>query len=334
MAQLRGEAEFSREIRLADKKNNSYRHFLFTAIPIQQQEVTVKWVGTFTNIEEQKVANEVLEKQVLLRTSELVNKNAELETSNHELQQFAWVVSHDLKEPLRKIQTFSHLIKDKFLAGNHEAISYLDRSIGASARMSTLIGDLLDYSRLSVQASFSPTDINQLIDDILEDFRETVAERNVQIEINTIPIVDTIPSQIRQVFQNLISNAFKFSRNQPNPVIRIQSELTDALSADSPASDQGEFCRITIEDNGIGFDEKFLDRIFVIFQRLNNQRNYEGTGIGLAIAKKIIDKHNGLISAQSQENQGARFIVVIPVHQPVSQPVNSNDSQSTDEKNF
>jgi signal transduction histidine kinase/CheY-like chemotaxis protein len=325
MAQLRGEAEFSREIRLADKKNNSYRHFLFTAIPIQQQEVTVKWVGTFTNIEEQKVANEVLEKQVLLRTSELVNKNAELETSNHELQQFAWVVSHDLKEPLRKIQTFSHLIKDKFLAGNHEAISYLDRSIGASARMSTLIGDLLDYSRLSVQASFSPTDINQLIDDILEDFRETVAERNVQIEINTIPIVDTIPSQIRQVFQNLISNAFKFSRNQPNPVIRIQSELTDALSADSPASDQGEFCRITIEDNGIGFDEKFLDRIFVIFQRLNNQRNYEGTGIGLAIAKKIIDKHNGLISAQSQENQGARFIVVIPVHQPVSQPVNSND---------
>lgn len=334
MAQLQNDAEFSREIRLADKKINGYRHFLFTAIPIQQQETTVKWVGTFTNIDQQKVAHEILEKQVSLRTSELVNKNAELETSNHELQQFAWVVSHDLKEPLRKIQTFSHLVKDKFLAGNDEAISYLDRSIGASARMSSLISDLLDYSRLSVQASFSPTNINQLIDDILEDFKEAIAERNVQISVSLIPTIDTIPSQIRQVFQNLISNAFKFSRNQPNPVIRIQSELTDQLAVDSPAADDGDFCRITIEDNGIGFDEKFLDRIFVIFQRLNNQRNYEGTGIGLAIAKKIIDKHNGLISAQSKENQGARFIVVVPVTQPFSELVNSTDPQSSDEKNF
>ncbi|REA59747.1 hybrid sensor histidine kinase/response regulator [Dyadobacter luteus] len=333
MAQLQHDGEFSREIRLVDKKNNGYRHFLFTAIPVQQQEITVKWVGTFTNIDQQKVAHEILEKQVSLRTSELVNKNAELETSNHELQQFAWVVSHDLKEPLRKIQTFSHLVKDKFLAGNDEAISYLDRSIGASARMSLLISDLLDYSRLSVQASFSPTNINQLIDDILEDFKEAIAERNVQISIDAIPTIDTIPSQIRQVFQNLISNALKFSRNQPTPVISIQSELTDQLSVESAAIENGDYCRITIEDNGIGFDEKFLDRIFVIFQRLNNQRNYEGTGIGLAIAKKIIDKHNGLISAQSKENQGARFIVVLPVIQSFSEPVNSTDPQSTDEKN-
>jgi signal transduction histidine kinase len=333
MTQLNGTVEFSREMRLVDKKNNVYRHFLFTAIPIQQQETTVRWVGTFTNIEQQKVANEILENQVQLRTRELIDKNAELETTNHELQQFAWVVSHDLKEPLRKIQTFSHLVKDKFLAGNDEAISYLDRSIGASARMSLLIGDLLDYSRLSVQASFSATNINDLIDDILLDFREIVSERNVRIAISPIPIVDTIPSQIRQVFQNLISNAFKFSRNRPDPLITIQGELTNELSTNSPVDEQGKFCRIIIEDNGIGFDEKFLDRIFVIFQRLNNQRNYEGTGIGLAIAKKIIDKHNGLISAQSKENQGARFIVIIPVTQPIPEPINNNDSLLTDEKN-
>jgi len=315
---LPGTQEFSSELRLKNISTQDYRYFLLKAIPLTQQGMVNKWVATFTDISQQKIANEILEQQVALRTHELVEKNAQLEITNHELQQFAWVVSHDLKEPLRKVQTFSQIVKDKFLKDNPDAISYLDRSIGASARMSRLISDLLDYSRLSMQAQFHPTDLNMLIRELLTDFREVIEEKHVQVHIGPIPVIETISSQIRQVFQNLISNALKFSRNQIAPSITISSELIDRKEIDGLAKENGEFCRILIEDNGIGFDEKFLDRIFVIFQRLNNQTNYEGTGIGLAIAKKIIDKHNGLISAQSRENEGARFIIVLPVTQSIN----------------
>lgn len=315
IGQLHSSSPFSSDIKLKDIASQTYTHFLLRAIPVIQQGSTIRWVATFTDIDQQKIANEMLERQVLLRTKELVDKNEELETSNHELQQFAWVVSHDLKEPLRKIQTFNHLVKDKFLSGNEEAISYLDRSIGASSRMSLLISDLLDYSRLSVQAQFIPTDLNLLITDILADFKEVIADRNIRLNIGEIPIIEAIPSQIRQVFQNLISNAFKFTRNRENPTVTIFAELTDYVKIDALPSKTGRYCRIVIEDNGIGFDEKFLDRIFIIFQRLNNLSNYEGTGIGLAIAKKIIDKHNGLIYAQSKENEWARFTLILPVIQ-------------------
>jgi signal transduction histidine kinase/DNA-binding response OmpR family regulator len=315
MSHLGTNREFSAEMRLKDRRTLSYRHFLLKAIPVTQNGNIVRWVATFTDIDQQKNANEMLEQQVHLRTRELLNKNEELENSNHELQQFAWVVSHDLKEPLRKIQTFSHLIKDKYLHANEEAMSYLDRSIGASARMSSLISDLLDYSRLSIQAKFQPTDINALLEDILSDFSEAIAEKDVQITIGPIPKIETIGNQMRQVFQNLISNAIKFSKTDVKPAIRIQAERIGSKEINGKLVPDGDFCRIIIEDNGIGFDEKFLDRIFVIFQRLNNLKNFDGTGIGLAIAKKIIDKHNGLISARSRENEGSSFILVLPVNQ-------------------
>jgi signal transduction histidine kinase len=307
--------EFSMEVRLKPLDRDEYRHFLLKVIPIQQHTEIVRWVGTLTDIHQQKSENEVLEHKVELRTKELIDKNTQLEITNHELQQFAWVVSHDLKEPLRKIQTFNHLIKDKFLSQNEEALSYLNRSISSSARMSLLINDLLEYSRLSVSAIFQPTNLNNLLDELLRDFDETILEKKAKIEVAQIPVIETIPSQIRQVFQNLISNALKFSIRDKPPVIKITTELTDVKSVAAPASETGEFCRITITDNGIGFDEKFLDRIFVIFQRLNNISNYEGTGIGLAIAKKIIDKHNGVISAFSRENEGASFVLVLPLRQ-------------------
>ncbi|KAA6436903.1 response regulator [Dyadobacter flavalbus] len=307
--------EFTREARLKALESDEYKYFLLKIIPITQNGAIVRWVGTFTDIHEQKMANELLEHKVELRTRELLDKNTELETTNHELQQFAWVVSHDLKEPLRKIQTFSHLIKEKYLTGNEEATAYLNRSINSSARMSRLITDLLEYSRLSVKANFQQTNLNSLIDEILVDFDEVIEEKNAVVRVHPLPVTDTIPSQIRQVFQNLIGNALKFSKPGTPPLITISSTLIGSKGMDEPAVADGLFCRIVIADNGIGFDEKFLDRIFVIFQRLNNISTYEGTGIGLAIAKKIIDKHNGLISAQSVENEGSQFILVLPLVQ-------------------
>jgi signal transduction histidine kinase len=307
--------EFSIETRLKPLHQDEYRHFLLKIIPIHQEGKIERWVGTFTDIHQQKMEKELLEHKVELRTRELLDKNTQLEITNHELQQFAWVVSHDLKEPLRKIQTFSHLIKDKFLTGNEEANMYLERSISSSARMSRLINDLLEYSRLSMAALFQPTDLNAMFEELLKDFDETIIHKKAEILIDPMPVIETIPSQIRQVFQNLISNALKFTSDAKHPVIRITAELISEKDLDSPMDERGKFCRIVLSDNGIGFDEKFLDRIFVIFQRLNNQTAYEGTGIGLAIAKKIMDKHNGLISARSRENEGASFILILPLKQ-------------------
>jgi signal transduction histidine kinase/DNA-binding response OmpR family regulator len=312
--------EFTTDVRLKQLETLEYRYFLLKIIPVHQNEVIIRWVGTFTDIHQQKIAHELLEHKVELRTKELLDKNTELETTNHELQQFAWVVSHDLKEPLRKIQTFNNLVMDKYLNENAEAASYLNRSINSSARMSRLISDLLDYSRLSVKAYFQPTDLQALVEELLQDFDEAIVEKNAEIRISALPAIDTIPSQIRQVFQNLISNALKFSRQGIQPIITISSEIIQTKEVDAPPHPDGQFCRVVIADNGIGFDEKFLDRIFVIFQRLNNLNSYEGTGIGLAIAKKIMDKHNGLISAQSVENEGAKFLLILPLTQEASIP--------------
>ncbi|WP_428657314.1 hybrid sensor histidine kinase/response regulator [Runella sp.] len=307
--------EYTREVRLRELVTGDYRYHFLRITPIKQQEETIRWVGTFTDIHDQKLATELLEQKVELRTKELLTKNEELERTNHELQQFAWVVSHDLKEPLRKIQILNDMIKEKYLKENTTAVTLVDRSINSSARMSKLINDLLEYSQLSVSANFQPTDLNVLFNELLIDFDEVIRAKNAQILVGKLPVLEIIPSRIRQVFQNLISNALKFSKSDVQPVIKLSAEFIKTKEIDGEPSPDGKYCRIELTDNGIGFDEKFLDRIFVIFQRLNERTSYEGTGIGLAIAKKNIDMHNGLISAKSRLNEGAMFIIVLPVVQ-------------------
>jgi signal transduction histidine kinase/DNA-binding NarL/FixJ family response regulator len=305
--------EFSCEVRLKKLNADSYRYYFLKIIPIYSNKEITKWVGTFTDIHQQKTINELLEQKVKERTTDLSEKNEELETKNHELQQFAWVASHDLKEPLRKIQTFNYLIKDQYLQNNAEAVFLIDKSIKSSQRMSSLIDNLLNYSLLSTDALFQPTDLNAVVQEILADLEITINEKKAVINFANMPVIDAIKSQIRQVFQNLVSNALKFSNKDIAPVIHITADYCNDKDPNSPSLEKGAYCRIKFSDNGIGFDEKFIDRIFVIFQRLHTRDTYEGTGIGLAITKKIIDKHNGSISAKSKLNEGATFTLILPV---------------------
>ncbi|TDW51904.1 phospho-acceptor domain-containing protein [Flavobacterium sp. 270] len=284
----------------------------FIKIYEQQRELKATKDLLSKEIKIRKEAQDNLEIKIAARTKELVQKNEELELRNHELQQFSWVVSHDLNEPIRKIQIFIKIIKDLYLKDDEKGIDYVDRTIKSAVRMQTLITDLLAYSRLSSQVEPETTDLNIVLQEVLSDFDYLIERKNATIITNDLPTVSSIPSQMRQVFQNLIGNALKFSGNTEQPVIEITSELIAEKSFDSPISPDGKFCRIMVKDNGIGFDEIYLDRIFVIFQSLNDRQSYEGTGIGLAIAKKIIEKHNGLITAKSKIGEGANFIIILP----------------------
>ena len=300
--------------------------------PVDSDLLILK-VKTFIKIYDQqnelKVTKELLSKEIAIRTEaqdnlaikiaertkELVLKNEELEFKNHELQQFSWVVSHDLNEPIRKIQIFIGILKDLYLKDNPKATNYIDRTMKSAERMQTLISDLLAYSRLSSKVVFEKTDLNFVLQEVLSDFDYQIEKKNAIVTVTDLPAIDSIPSQLRQVFQNLIGNALKFSGKTDIPQIKITSELIKTKEFDAIPDTNGKYCRIIIADNGIGFDEIYLDRIFVIFQSLNDRSVYEGTGIGLAISKKIMEKHNGLITAKSELGKGASFILILPLQQ-------------------
>lgn len=262
---------------------------------------------------EQKRANENLEVKVRERTRELLEKNEELEMRNHELQQFSWVVSHDLKEPLRKMETFIKMIRDRFLPDDPKANDYMGRTINAASRMTRQIDDLLEYSRLSVNAELQQADLNSIVDEVIMDFDHLIEQKKATVEREDLPFVQGVPSQFRQLFQNLVGNALKFSDPDRIPHISITAQRIGSKDFQAEEDLQGGFCRITVSDNGIGFDEAYLDKIFIIFQSLHDRQSYEGTGIGLAIAKKIIERHSGLITAQSAPGKGATFVIVLPL---------------------
>ncbi|MGZ5247863.1 MAG: sensor histidine kinase, partial [Flavitalea sp.] len=299
------------------RHDGEYFWFLARALPLRNEQGTIiKWFGTCTDINDQKIANDMLEQRVAARTQELQKLNYELEMSNTELLQYASVASHDLKEPLRKIHIFSKMINDKYssqLEGN--GIHYLDRIIESSARMMTLINDLLSFSRISAVSYFVETDMNAIVVDVLQDLEMLTTEKNAVIDVEALPLMEVMPGLMRQVFQNIISNALKFTRSDVAPFIKIASTRVDICTPDAVEKSDGEFCAISIKDNGIGFDEKYADKIFLIFEYLHSRDKYEGTGIGLAIAKKIIEKHNGLIYAKSEENEGATFTIILPLRQ-------------------
>ena len=305
----------SLEVCLRKLSNSEPRYHLFNLVPVKEEQAVVKWVGTFTDIHEQKLAKDILEKRVNERTSELKEINNALEISNINLQQFASVVSHDLKEPLRKILVFISILNDRFKKGLAPQVSeYLDKIAASSKRMTLLIDDLIGFSRLSDTGIFKYTDLNDIIGNILTDLEILIGEKKAIINIGKLPNIEVMPGLMRQVFQNIIGNALKFTWKDQPPIVNISAEIIATKDINSIADENGNYCRIVIADNGIGFDEKYLDKIFAIFQRLHSREEYEGTGIGLAIVKKIIDKHNGLVTAKSRKGEGAAFIIVLPIH--------------------
>ena len=214
-----------------------------------------------------------------------------------------------MKEPLRKISIFSNLLRDKNEAALDDSSQrYLNNIIQASGRMSNLIDDLLTFSRLSqANIEFQRVDLTELLHGIVQDLEIPIQEKAATITIGELPVIDGISLQLGQVFQNLISNSLKFSRPDVPPVIRIDAILEGNGSA--------QVCHITYEDNGIGFKQDYSDKIFEIFQRLHTREKYEGTGVGLAIVKKIVSLHNGQIRAFGEEENGARFEIDLPVKQ-------------------
>ncbi|HEY0678719.1 MAG TPA: ATP-binding protein [Chitinophagaceae bacterium] len=254
------------------------------------------------------------QRQLEYNNFQLEEINNALEISNHDLQQFASIASHDLQEPLRKIQIFSGMMKEQQGDLSHDSKKHLQKIIDSSARMKSLIIDILTYSKLSDNDfHFECVDLNDIINEVLDDFELIIAEKKAKILVAELPSIDVNKGQIRQVFQNVISNALKFSSVGISPIIQITSNRIMEKSFDSKLQKDGPYCCISIRDNGIGFDERYVQRIFSLFERLNSKDKYEGSGIGLAIAKKIIEKHDGLITAASTEGKGAEFRIILPV---------------------
>ncbi|KQX13554.1 PAS domain-containing sensor histidine kinase [Flavobacterium sp. Root420] len=268
-----------------------------------------------------KVTHDLTEKKkaddkLKLNALELEQKNAELEKMNQELQSFAYISSHDLQEPLRKIQTFATLILEKeFENLSDNGKDKFQRMQNAAKRMQTLINDLLSYSRTNIQERiFEKTDLSKIVDEVKDDLQEEIEQKNATIENCESCEANIIPFQFRQLLYNLISNSLKFSNPETPVVIKISSKIVKGAALENKKLEKDtNYCHIQIKDNGIGFEQQYSSKIFEVFQRLHGKLDYTGTGIGLAIVKKIVDNHNGIITATGEKNKGATFDIYIPV---------------------
>jgi PAS domain S-box-containing protein len=270
----------------------------------------------FSKVTHDLTAKKAADDKIKLNAAELEQKNAELEKMNKELQSFAYISSHDLQEPLRKIQTFSNMIIEKeFDNLSDTGKDKFKRMQNAAQRMQTLINDLLAYSRTNTQEiKLEKTDLNRIITDVIEDLKEEIHHKNATIEAEKLKCdVEIIPFQFQQLLFNLLSNALKFSKTDIPPVIKIKCEIQKGskLNNDKLNPDL-DYCHINFSDNGIGFEQQYSEKIFEVFQRLHGKEIYQGTGIGLAIVKKIVDNHKGFITAESGTNKGATFDIYIP----------------------
>lgn len=280
-----------------------------TKVPLRDgQGEIIGLVGIAADITERKSGEEKLRRFA-----------AQLEQSNAELQNFASVASHDLQEPLRKIQAFSGRLRAKCAGAlGAQGLDYLERMEGAAQRMQVLIQDLLKLSRVTSRAlPFETCALSEIVRGVVSDLEVTIEQKNARVEVGVLPVIKGDPVQMRQLFQNLISNALKFQRPGETPSVSVTAKVFAPPERIIPGAAPGEeVCEIRVRDNGIGFDAAFAEQVFIVFQRLHTRSEYEGTGIGLAVCRKITDRHGGTVVAKSAEGEGATFIVTLPLKQP------------------
>jgi PAS domain S-box-containing protein len=275
--------------------------------PVSEEDEQRGAVIIARDIRERKVAEE-----------EMRSFTARLEHSNRELEEFAYVASHDLQEPLRKIQAFGDRLETKYAAElPAQARDYIDRMRSAAKRMQVLINDLLSFSRVSTRAQpFVPVDLGAVAKEVARDLEVRAHETGGSIVIGELPTIEADPLQMRQLLQNLAGNALKFHRPDVPPVVTIEGGLANGS------------CRIVVTDNGVGFEEKYAERIFTMFERLHGRGVYEGTGIGLAICRRIAERHGGSIVARSVPGEGATFTVTVPAHHPLKEGMNGSTGEA------
>lgn len=255
-----------------------------------------------------RAEHDELERHVQERTQEL-------ERSNRELQDFAFIASHDLQEPLRKIQAFGDRLKAKYGdALEAQGRDYLERIQNAARRMHRLINDLLTFSRVTSKAqAFVPIALEAVAREVLGDLEARIEETGGQVEVGELPTVEADPVQMRQLLQNLIGNALKFHHPEQPPRVQVRSAILDGSEAPAGGNAANGLCQIAVEDNGIGIDERYQDKIFILFQRLHGRGEYEGTGMGLAVCRKIVERHGGSITFTSAPGSGTIFFVTLPL---------------------
>lgn len=315
--------EFQLQIRIKDK-DGAYSWFAGSAAPrFDEDGAFLGYAGGFTRMSpgeavaklEASLAGQTLALQKL--TDKLTEKNLEQERNNAELESFTYIASHDLQEPLRKIQSFSKLIMAKDSANfSDSAKDYFSRILTAAERMQRLIDDLLSYSGTNVsEVSFVATDLNAVLKDVLQNFQEFIEEKQAVIEAAELPVIRVIPFQINQLFTNIIANALKFSKADGPIKIKINAVLVTEKNIQSTEEVKpNSYWNISFTDNGIGFEQQYESRIFELFQRLHGKNEYIGTGIGLAICKKIAHNHNGYITAIGKPGEGSVFNIYLPAN--------------------
>jgi signal transduction histidine kinase len=248
-------------------------------------------------------------------SSRLEQKNRELEKSNNDLASFSYVASHDLQEPLRKIQTFSHrILETEWELLSEQGKNYFKRMEQAAMRMQKLIEDLLSFSRTnSAPKAFEEVDLNEMLVELKSTLKDSIEEKQAIVEHEPLPKLKVIPFQFKQLFENLLLNSLKYSKPEVPPRISIKSEV---VNGDDPeiraAMATKTFYKISVTDNGIGFDEQYAEKIFEMFQRLHGKHEYPGSGLGLSICKKVVENHHGFITAHSHPGEGATFTLILP----------------------
>jgi signal transduction histidine kinase len=267
------------------------------------------------NLENEIKERMISEEQVNELNRKLVENIDRLEAANKDLDRFAFMSSHDLQEPLRKIRTFTDLLYSKYKdVFNDDAVRYINRIQNAAERMQTLVKDILEFSKLSNDKDrFVDTDLNILVEEVLSDMETMIHEKKAKVNIRSLPSLEVNPGLMRPLFFNLIGNALKYSQRETDPVVEIYGEPDTNDDDLNAVVKKKRYCRIYVKDNGIGFDQKYAEKIFEMFVRLHGKSEYEGTGIGLALCKQIVEKHQGFISALSSEKQGSTFIISLPM---------------------